>query len=194
MKGVSRITISHLVRCFALTALLIFSHVLEAEAQKMYMWCPDELKATPRINQLRDIEINLAVSDARITSAKVRDKCSSQELVDGLVRLIKGAYPAARITILPEGERRNEEGKVLLEVRITSYHATFTSPSWFAMSGYSVRLVDQRGVQREDSRDISKEKRFANVGGLGTAKNNLNKAYVESCIELLDFISDQLER
>ncbi|MBL0126177.1 MAG: hypothetical protein IPP83_01700 [Flavobacteriales bacterium] len=194
MNRVSRTTIKHSIRIFAFTAVLLFGYTLEAEAQKMYMWCPDELKATPRTDQLRDVEINLMVTDARIVSEKVRDKCSSQELIDGVVRLIKGAYPAARITVLPEGERRAEEGKVMLEVRITSYHATFTSPSWFAMAGFSVKLVDHRGEQRENSRDISKEKKFFNAGGFATAKNNLNKAYVEACIELLDFISDELER
>ena len=172
--------------------MVLASPFTKAHAQKMYIWCPNELTASPR-SQLRDVEINLLINDTRILTSKIKDKCTPEELTNSLFELIKGTYPSAIINRSVDGKKKNEAGKIFIEIDIAAYYATFTSSMWSAQTNYLVKIADSReGSKAEYSREIQKEKRFFNVGGFATAKNNLNKSYLEANIELFDFISDKL--
>lgn len=64
---------------------------------------------------------------------------------------------------------------------------------WYAQTDFSIKITDFRNsTAKEYSQDIHKEKKFFNVAGFATAKNNLNKTYLEANIALLDFLSDKL--
>jgi len=176
---------------FLLVSFLTAIHA--SNAQKMYIWCPQKLTPSPRTTQLKDVSIDLVITDSRVFTGKVKNKCNSDELKNSLFELIRSTYPSARITLISDKKSINSNTSVLIEVDITAYHATFTTPMWFAQTDFSVKIKNLKATTpTEFSKDIHKEKKFFNVGGFGTAKNNLNKSYLEASIELLDFISDSL--
>ncbi len=169
---------------------LIFSNV---EAQKMYIWCPNHLKSAPRTEMLKNIEINVLINDTRLITEKSKNKCTTEELGNSLFNIVKSTYPSATINRVLDNKKKTESGNIFIEMNITAYYATFTSPMWFAQTDFSLKITDFRNSSpKEYSHDIHKEKQFFNVGGFATAKNNLNKTYMEANIELLDFISDKL--
>lgn len=163
------------------------------EAQKMYIWCPEQLNSTPRTEKLKNLEINILINDTRLITEKSKNKCTTEELTSSVFNIIKATYPSATINKVVDNKKKTESGKIFIEINITAYYATFTSGMWFAQTDFSLKLTDNRNSTSIDySQDIHKEKKFLNVGGFATAKNNLNKTYLEANIELLDFISDKL--
>jgi len=174
--------------------IMLLTFILKnVEAQKMYIWCPDQLKSNPRTEQLKNIEINVLINDTRLITEKSKNKCTTEELTSSLFNIFKATYPSATINRVLDNKKKTESGKIFIEINITAYYATFTSPMWFAQTDFSLKITDFRNsTVKEHSHDIHKEKKFFNVGGFATAKNNLNKTYIEANIELLDFISDKL--
>lgn len=173
--------------------ILFLITVQITNAQKMYIWCPDELTPSPKAEQLKDITIDLLISDSRILTAKVKNKCTSDELKNSLFELIKKTYPSAKINLITDKKSTSENTNFFIEINITAYYATFTSPMWFAQTDLSIKIKSLKSETATIlSKDIHKEKKFFNVFGFATAKNNLNKSYIEANIELLDFISDSL--
>jgi len=164
-----------------------------AQAQKMYIWCPNKLNPNPNTEQLKDIEINVLVKDSRLLTGKIKNKCTSEELTNSVFYLIKESYPNATVNQITIKKNKTTNCKILIEIRITAYYATFTSSMWYAQTDFSVSIIDYRKeISNEYLQDIHKEKKFFNLGGSATAKNNLNKSFIEANIELLDFLSDNL--
>lgn len=175
---------------FLALALIAFQN---AQGQKMYIWCPDKLNPNPNSEHLKDIQIDVIIEDSRLLTSKIKNKCTSEELSNSVFNLIKESYPNAIINQIMSKNKKSTNTKILIEIKITAYHATFTSPMWFAQTGFSVSISDYRKeTPIEYLNDIHKEKKFFNLGGFGTAKNNLNKSFIEANIELFDFLSDNL--
>lgn len=173
--------------------ICFLSTVQITNAQKMYIWCPDELTPSPKVEQLKDFTIDVIISDFRILTAKVKNKCTSDELRNSIFELLKKTYPSAKFNLITDKKSIGENTSFFIEINITAYYATFTSPMWFAQTDLSVKIKNLKSEATTIfTKDIHKEKRFFNVGGFATAKNNLNKSYIEANIELLDFISDSL--
>ncbi len=162
-------------------------------AQKMYVWCPKPLNPVADTEQLSGIKVNVLVKDSRLLSGKIKNKCTSEQLVNSLFKLIKAKYPSATISKISSKKNQSENCQVLIEINITAYYATFTSPMWYAQVDYSLKINDYRGEETiTHNTDIHKEKKFFNMGGFKTAQNNLNKSYIEANTVLLDFIADKL--
>ena len=175
--------------------LLIFSFLCayNSEAQKMYIWCPNELNPSINTELLQGVEVNIIINDSRLLTSKVKNKCTSDELTKSVFDLIEDSYPNAKIKEVKSKKEKTKDCAILIEVKITAYYATFTSPMWYAQTDFSVAIYDYRSEElNEYSKDIHKEKKFFNAGGFATAKNNLNKTYIEANIELLDFIADNI--
>lgn len=173
---------------------LTFIMFENSQAQKMYIWCPDKLNPNPHSEQLKDIQIDVIIKDSRLLTSKIKNKCTSEELTNSVFSLIKESYTNTNVNRIMSKNNKSPNSKILIEIKITAYYATFTSPMWFAQTGFSVSLSDYRKEsQIEYSKDIHKEKKFFNLGGFATAKNNLNKSFIEANIELFDFISDNLK-
>ncbi len=171
-------------------AFIVFQN---AQAQKMYIWCPDKLNPNTNSEHLKDIEIDVIIEDSRLLTSKIKNKCTSEELCNSVFNLIKESYPNSNVNQIMSKNKKSTNSKILIEIKITAYCATFTSPMWFAQTGFSVNLSDYRKeTQIENSKDIHKEKFFFNLGGFATAKNNLNKSFIEANIELFNFLSDNL--
>lgn len=159
----------------------------------MYIWCPNELTPSPKVEQLKDLTIDVIISDSRILTAKVKNKCTSDVLRNSIFELIKKTYPSAKFNLITEKKSIGENTNFFIEINVTAYYATFTSPMWFAQTDLSVKVKNLKSEPANIlSKNIHKEKKFFNVGGFATAKNNLNKSYIEANIELLAFISDSL--
>lgn len=170
-----------------------FLTAIAAPAQKMYVWCPQKISTIPKYNALNNQEISIQLNDNRVLSDKIKDKCSSEEILQGIYNLVRNTYPNAKIS-RGTGERgKAEEGKIYLEINLTAYYATFTAGVWYATTGYSLKLIDFRKSKLEFSENIEKQKKSFNVGGMSTAKNNLNKSYIEANTALLDFIFTKLQ-
>lgn len=176
-----------------LLIVLLTLMIFYVKAQKMYIWCPEQLNSTPITEKARDLEIDVSINDTRLITEKSKNKCTTAELTGSIFQIIKMTYPLSTINNVVGNKTKTESGKIFIEINIRAYYATFTSPMWFAQTDYSLKITDNRNsTSKEYSQDIHKESSFFNVGGLATAKNNLNKTYIEANIELIDFITDML--
>ncbi len=178
-----------------LTLILFVILVQNVNAQKMYIWCPDKLVASPKPDQLNGVSVNVFIEDSRILTEKTKNKCSTEELKNSFFLIIKETYPSANINLVTDNNKKKEGATFLIEVNITAYYAIFTSGMWYAQTDLSVKISDLKNETSNPlTKDIQKEKKFFNVGGFATAKNNLNKSYIEANIELLSFISDSINK
>ena len=89
---------------FLVALTILFKNV---DAQKMYIWCPNQLTATPRTGQLKNVEINVLINDNRILTDNSKNKCTSEELLNSLYSLIKTTYPSSNINRIIDGKQKN---------------------------------------------------------------------------------------
>ena len=164
-----------------------------SHAQKMFIWCPQNINPIPKIEQLKDVDIIVSINDSRLLSERIRNKCTSEKLTNSIFTIINKSYPSANIVLASKENTPVKNKSVKIKINISAYYATFTAPMWFAQTAYSIHIADLRNAPvKESETDIRVDKKFWNVNGYSTAKNNLNKSYIEANVELLDFISDKL--
>jgi len=53
---------------------------INLSAQKMYIWCPEQLNTTQRKEQLKNVQVNIIINDTRVLTDNTKDKCTSEEL------------------------------------------------------------------------------------------------------------------
>lgn len=92
---------------------LIFKNV---EAQKMYIWCPDQLNPVPRTEKFKNIEINILVNDTRLITEKTKNKCITEELTCSIFIIIKKSYPSATIIQVADNKKRLKTERYLLKL------------------------------------------------------------------------------
>ncbi len=194
-------------------ALLMIVITHSTFSQKMYVWCQKEQLSTPRKGFLINETINLIVFDGRMLTSKSKIECSSEVVTNNLAQLIKQTYPSAKINILKSEEyyKKSEDSLITIKVAISAYHAAFGANvtigigsvggsfswgavpkgKWNAVTGYSVNLYDYRkGNHIKKTKNIGKIASRPNTGGYRTAKNILNRTYLEANQELLFFIDE----
>ncbi len=158
-----------------------------AEAQKMYVWCPNEQTIVSKPGAFSGVKINLVITDKREFGSKTRDKCSTEELVENLASVIRRTYPSIKFTL--SKEKTAEKGTVSIQIDILAYAATFSTVMWNASAEYAVTINDYRKEKSaEQTLDIAKDRKFYNAIGFTTAKSNLNKTYAMANTELVEFI------
>jgi hypothetical protein len=181
----------------SLSALLVlcFAVVLTGSAvgQKQYMWCPDEVTPSPRPDALKGLVVDVVFTDARVLTSKVKDKCESTTIANAFVASLQKAFPSASIALASSPDGRGGQGRILVEVSLTAYSASFLSANWMASVGLSVRTTDFRVESvHGDAHQIAKERKAFNMGGMATAKKNLMLAYVDTTTELIDYLATRL--
>lgn len=184
-------------------------------SQKLYVWCQKEQIPTPRIDFLSESEIDLVIFDSRIITPKSKIECNAQTIMKNLSELIKLTYPSARINSLKTDDyfKNPEKNKITIKIMISAYHAAFGGDvkvgigsvggkfswgifpegKWNAVTGYTVFIYDYtNGEKNKMTEEIGKVVSRPNTGGYRTAKNILNKAYIEANQELFSFIDRSL--
>lgn len=184
-------------------------------AQKLYIWCPEELTTTPRQGFLDKNTIDLAVFDGRILTPKSRVKCTPENTIKQFTEYIKRSYPSAIINTLSADQYYNNPvtDRITIKISISAYHAAFGADvklgignvngnfsyavfpegKWNAITSYAVKIYDYRkGKEIKKTKEIYKTASKPNIGGYLTAKNILNTTYLEATQELLLFIDDTL--
>ena len=184
-------------------------------SQKMYVWCQEDQKSTPRIAFLENKEIDLVIFDSRILTEKSNVKCDSETIVDNLINLIVNTYPSANFNVL-KGEKfyqNPQADKLTIKISISAYHAAFGADvkvgigsaggkfswgvfpecKWNSVTGYSVMIYNYSdGGKVKMTEEIGKIASRPNTGGYRTAKNILNTAYIEANQALFGFIDKSL--
>src|SRR5690606_41174499 len=87
------------MKFFKVTLLFIAVYLINsvALAQKLYVWCPNDLDIVPRVEVLKYDTLKVAFFDARILSKKSKLECSSNALQNSILIEIQKAYPNAVI-------------------------------------------------------------------------------------------------
>ncbi len=184
-------------------------------SQKMYVWCQKDQIPTPRNGFLENTEIDLVLFDSRTITEKSKIECTSQEVINELIYLIKKTYPSAIFNILESDKfyQNPQPNKLTIKIAISAYQAAFGADvkigigsiggkfswgifpegEWNAITGYSVLIYDYSNDEKvKMTEEIGKVASRPNTGGYRTAKNMLNKAYIEANQELFSFIDRSL--
>lgn len=179
-----------------LPLLLILCTIGSLPAQKMYIWCPPDIISSiaPQAGILRDQKVFVQITDARVFSGKVVNKCSSDEIITSVITALKAAYPNAGIKKAEDGKKSPDKGEIIIAIDITAYAAHFSTATWHATTSYAVKIKDNRtGEVKEATTTVEKDKSFFNVLGTVTAKSNMKKCYETATTELLDFITKTMK-
>ncbi len=184
-------------------------------SQKLYVWCQKEQIPSPRNGFLTDKEIDLVIFDSRTMTEKSKIECTSQEVINSLIDIVEKTYPSANFKILESDQfyQNPKPNKLTIKIAISAYQAAFGADvkvgigsvggnfawgifpegKWNAAAGYSVLIYDYtNGEEKKVTEEIGKVASRPNTGGYRTAKNILNKAYIEANQELFSFIDRTL--
>lgn len=173
--------------------LFLILTLSKLEAQKLYIWCPEQINPSQRKEQLKNVEINIIINDTRILTENTKNKCTSEELCNSIFQLLKTTYPSSVFTKVNSFDKNISDNKIYIEISINAYYATFETSTWTAKTKYLVKITDfRKNSKQEYSINIEKESSSMNLFGNATAKKNLNKSYLEANIDLLNFISEKL--
>ena len=184
-------------------------------SQKLYVWCQKEQIPTPRKNFLQNQEIDLVLFDSRTMTDNSKIECSSEEVVRNLIDLIKDTYPDANFNVLESDKfyQNPEPNKITIKIAISAFQAAFGADvkigigniggsfawgvfpegKWNAITGYSVMIYNYKnGNKNKITEQFGKMASRPNTGGYRTAKNMLNKSYIEANQEMFSFIDRTL--
>lgn len=175
-----------------LAVIFLLATIQFSYAQKMYIWCPDELNPAVQENELENVNVYISVKDVRLLTDNVKDKCESEEITNSITSLIKKSFPNANFKGLESISETDPEG-LKIDIRLISYFSEFHTAAWKGKTELEVSIADYRKEDPENIElDISKSKSNGNFGGMRTAKNNLRKSYNKAMIELLGFINSNI--
>lgn len=197
-----------------ITLLMLFLST-NLQSQKMYVWCQKEQKPTPRKGFLENKEVDLVLFDTRIMTEKSKIECESETIINNLVDLICKTYPSANFNVLKSNRfyQNPSENKITIKVAISAYHAAFGADvkvgigssggkfawgifpegQWNAVAGYSVMIYDyENGTKNKMTEEFGQASSRPNTGGYRTAKNILNRAYIQANLQMFSFIDKSL--
>jgi len=184
-------------------------------AQKLYVWCPDEIIVKERTGFLNNQDINLIVIDGRSLPTNSKVECDSKSIVLSMVAVLKKAYPSCKITCLDESQyySKSEKGKITIKLAIAAYQAGFGTDvsvgigkvggtfafgiipksEWNGLVGYYVQIFDNRSeTEKKYQKEITQVTSKSNMWGYKTAKSCLNTSYEKTNQDLLFFIDNSL--
>jgi len=194
-------------------ALALLATTFEAFSQKLYIWCPKEQLITPRVGFLENEEIDIVFFDARLLTTNSKNECTAEETIKYLSDFIKNTYPSAIINLIDSKEyfKDPKQNGITIKIGIAAHHAAFGADikvgigsiggnfswgvipegKWNAVTGYNAIIYDYReNKEQKIVKEIAKIASRPNTGGYITAKNILNKTYMEANQDLLFFIDN----
>jgi hypothetical protein len=109
-----------------LTLLLLYVGYA-ANAQKIYVWCPENYQVKARVGLRKDDTIKVVFFDGRSIPPKNKIECTTEQVIQALFSQLKTAYPSAILVLQPESEYYKKPGgkSVLIKIGIAAYHAGF---------------------------------------------------------------------
>jgi hypothetical protein len=184
-------------------------------AQKLYVWCPEEIAVKERTGFLNNQDFNLVIIDGRTIPDKSKVDCDSKTVIQSLLTVIKKSYPACKINILDEAQyySKSEKGKITIKVAIAAYQAGFGTDvtigigsvggkssyelipkgEWNGLVSFYAQIFDTRNdADRKYQKEISEVTSKSNMWGYKTAKSCLNTSYAKANQDLLFFIDNSL--
>lgn len=195
-----------------LLTLLLSYITYVANAQKMYVWCPENYQIKARVGLSKDDTIKVVFFDGRSIPPKNKIECTSEQVIQTVFSQLKSAYPSAIVVLLPESEyyKKNADSKsILIKIGIAAYHAgfgtdisggigmvgghfstmVFPKGQWNALTSYYVQIFV---ANKSTTKEISNVSSKSNMWGYKSARNALNECYNKSTGELLFFLDEQL--
>lgn len=195
-----------------LIVLLFWS--FSVQAQKIYIWCPENFQVKPRIGLMEKDTINVVFFDGRSIPKKNKIECTSDQLFQAILSQLESAYPSTILKMLPETEyykRPLNANNILIKIGVAAYHSgfgtdisgsiglvggqfssmVFPKGQWNAITAYYLQVF-KAGVVA--SKEISNLSSKPNMWGYKSAKNALNDTYNKSNQELLFFLDQELMR
>ena len=182
------------------------------QAQKIYVWSPENFQVKPRIGLMEKDTINIVFFDGRAIPKKNKIECTSYQLFQAILLQLKIAYSSAILRQLPESEYYKKQlnaKNILIKIGIAAYHSgfgtdisggigvvggqfstmVFPKGQWNAITAYYIQVFKDGAVA---SKEISNLSSKPNIWGYKSAKNALNDTYNKSNQELLFFVDQEL--
>lgn len=195
------------MKFFKVTLLIIAFYLINsvALAQKLYVWCPNDLDIVPRMEVLKSDTLKVAFFDARILSKKSKLECSSDALQNSILIEIKKAYPYAIIINDNNIYHKKQSKDNVLKIGISAYHAGFgvevnsgigvvsgsISPIIFPKGMWNASTIlylqsSKEGIAKE--KVIEKVSSRNNTWGYKSARSALSETYLGALQDMLFFI------
>ena len=201
---------NHIRNCF-LSAILILALFSIVNAQKHYVWCPEDVEVKPRAGMAEGAEVGIVIYDGRVINKKGRIKCTSRDIANSIQSLLERVYPSVRFVVLDESAYYKNLTDTIptIKIGLSAYHAGFgvdVSAGVGMVGGSFAAMAFSKGqwnaatalyVQFE-SGGTSTEKEISNVAsrpnmlGYKSARNGLQESYEKSMQQLLFFIDKEL--
>jgi len=185
--------------------IVVYLIVSVAQAQKLYVWCPNDLEMVPRMEILKSDTLKVAFFDARILNKKSKIECSSDALQNSILIEIKKAYPNAIIINDNNIYHKKQSKDNFLKIGISAYHAGFgvevtsgigvvsgsISPLIFPKGMWNASTILYLQLSNEGSgkeKVIEKVSSRNNTLGYKSARSALNETYLRALQDMLFFI------
>ncbi|WP_262250243.1 hypothetical protein [Parapedobacter soli] len=198
---------------YLLSAIILLTTIGSGNAQKHYVWCPDDVEVKPRAGMADGAEVGLVVYDGRVISKKGKIECSSDEVTSAIAHLLEKVYPSVRFAILNDSAyyKKGTHDRPTLKIGLSAYHAGFgvdVSTGVGIVGGSFAAMAFPKGewnaatalyVQFEDG-ESSTEKEISNVAsrpnvlGYKSARKGLQESYEKSVQQLLFFLDKELAK
>lgn len=200
---------NHIRNCF-LSAMLILVSFGIVNAQKHYVWCPEDVEVKPRAGMAEGAEVGLVIYDGRVISKKGVIKCTSQDIASSIQSHLEKVYPSVRFVVLDESAyyKKATDERPTIKIGLSAYHAGFgvdVSAGVGMVGGSFAAMAFPKGqwnaatalyVQFEND-GTSTEKEISNVAsrpnmlGYKSARNGLQESYEKSIQQLLFYLDIQ---
>lgn len=196
---------------YLLSVIILLTAIVGANAQKHYVWCPDDVEVKPRTGMAEGVEVGLVIFDGRVVSEKGKIECSGEEIADAIRELLGKAYPSVHFNVLDESAyyKKPPADQVTVKLGLSAYHAGFgvdvstgvgmVGGSFAAMafpkggwnSATAIYVQFENGTTSSD-KDISNVASRPNMLGYKSARNGLQESYEKSIQQLLFFLDKEL--
>jgi len=186
-----------------------------ANAQKLYIWCPDQHNVKQRAGFLDKESVDLVIFDGRSIPSNSKVECKGTDVEQALKDFIQHVYPSCKLTVLPDSSyyKSSAPDRITIKIGIAAYQAgfgtdisvgigsgggkfsygVFPKGEWNGLVSYYVQIFDNRnGGAKKMSKEVSSVTSKSNLWGYKTAKACLFTSYNRANIDLLSFIEDSL--
>lgn len=171
------------------TALFSYS----ANAQKLYVGCPEKAATTPKVGFLDKQAVDLVIADSRVIPAHSKVECEGSGVKQALKNFLKSEFPSCKITLSPDTLVSNA-ARITIKIDITAYQASSSKSEWTGVVSYHVMIIDNRnGKAKKVTEEISNDTSKPDILGYKAAKKCLFASFDKSNQDLASFIVESLK-
>ncbi len=176
--------------------LIIFTVLLtyNANAQKVYVGCPEKVATTPKVGFLDKQSVDLVIADSRVIPSYGKVECEGSAVKQVLKNFLQSEFPSCKITLLTDTLKAPNPGRITIRIGIAAYQASSIKNEWTGTVSYHAMIFDNRnGKARKVTEEISNDTSKPDIIGYKAAKKCLFASFDKSNQDLVSFIEGALK-